>query len=497
MQRSQSKLRDLLHRGKVDLKVDNPPLLTLAIGWPVGLELLLKAGAEPSVAIEEAILQQQHESIGLLLDHGCPVFVSMFGQLQDMVDIAISSHVSPSVVLLLVERLAARRQELLQLALDHLPEAVIETSWCHYHARPRPLLDYQAIEIYEQLKARGVEVPQLLWPGPYTTIYHSQCVLKNSSLAMKLYDLGFHDIDKADGHGTTPLIKAIKACGSDTDDCPRLIQWYLDMGVTLGSFSTHVLSQSTCFPSMVSARVWISPEQKLYGILEIFRQLSGGDAQTNDDCRCWCSTMGCTPIGVVLRKKAWTLFWFSCALQLRGRRRWLYLLPRYSSLGLNLNQNCFTEIYRLEIFDRLGMAHTCCHRLEVCPQNDFPITRNELEELQEEDQSLKEALDLYLELYLDLLRQHQGGFESFWISWWFAVDRFLPFDCPGNSNEEFLPLRLPGFPEYELCCETQDVNGYSPNITALTSTVHLCVTLLDAIGIDSFLDQLKAYSFYG
>src|SRR5690349_18774960 len=138
MQKSQPKLRDLLDRGKVDLKVDNPPLLTLAIGWPVGLELLLKSGAEPSLAIEEAILQQQHQSIGLLLDHGCPLFGSVFGQCQNLIDIAISSHVSPSVVLLLIEKLAARRQELLQLALDHLPEAVIKTSWCNYHVRPRP-----------------------------------------------------------------------------------------------------------------------------------------------------------------------------------------------------------------------------------------------------------------------------------------------------------------------------------------------------------------------
>ena len=425
------------------------------------------------------------------------MFVSAVGRVEDLVDIAMSYHVSPSVVLLLVERLASRRQELLQLALGHLPEAVIETSWCNYHVRPRPLLDYHAIEIYEQLQAHCVEVSRALWPGPYTTIFHSRYVLNNSSLAMKLYDLGFHDIDKADDHGMTPLIKAIMSCGSDTDDCPRLIEWYLDMGVTLGFFSTHVLSQSICFPTMVSARVWITQEQELYGILKVFRQLIDGDRQPNDDCRCWCSTMGCTPIGVVLRKKAWTLFWFSCVLQLRGRRRWLYLLPRYSSLGLDLNQTCFTDICRLEIFDRLGMAHTCCHRLEVCPQNHFPITRDELEELQEEDQSLKEALDMYIELYLDLLRQHQGNFESFWISWWFTVDHFLFVDCPRNSNEEVPPLHLPGFPEYELFFKTQDADGYSPNITALTSTVHLCVTLLDPISIDSFLDQLRAYSFYG
>ena len=156
-----------------------------------------------------------------------------------------------------------------------------------------------------------------------------------------------------------------------------------------------------------------------------------------------------------------------------------------------------TSFAELEIFDRLGMAHTCCHRLEVCPQNHFPITRDELEELQEEDQSLKEALDMYIELYLDLLRQHQGNFESFWISWWFTVDHFLFVDCPRNSNEEVPPLHLPGFPEYELFFKTQDADGYSPNITALTSTVHLCVTLLDPISIDSFLDQLRAYSFYG
>jgi hypothetical protein len=539
LQRSESKLRDLLDQGKVDLKVDNPPLLTLAIGWPAGLQMLLNAGAELFDAIESAIQQEQLQSIRLLLDHGCP----MFGPYYDLVYLAIYSRVSPNVILLLIERLVGRRQELLQLALDHLPEGVIETSWCNYHLQPRPLLDYNAAEIYEKLKARCAEVPEALWPGPYATIYHSPSVHNNSSLAMKLYGLGFHDINKSDDHGTTPLISAINACGLGRDDCPRLIQCYLDLGVTLNSepFFTHVLSQSTCFPMMMSAGVWISQKQKLYDMLETFRQLVHGNTQTNDDCRCWCSTTGCTPVGVVLRKRTQPMIYGSRAFPLLRRRRWLYLLPRYSSLGLCLDQSCFTEICRLEIFDRLGMAHTCCDRLEnyfkffpstglevyrykqdkdrleICPQNHFPMTSNERKELQEEDYILKGVLDLYLELYLDLCQQHQGTFESFWISWWFAVDHLLPFELPENSEEDpirgfavkmfgfvpqgdrdsqrdFHPLHLPGFLKEGLCAKARDVTVYSPDITALTSIVHACITLLDPRAIDTFLNQLEPVS---
>jgi len=489
---AEPKLRDLLDQGKVDLEVDNPPLLTLATGWPAGLEMLLKAGAEPFAAIEEAIRQEQLQSISLLLDHGCP----MFGPDTDLVDFAVDSLVSPNVILLLIERLAGRRQELLQLALDHLPEAVIETSWCNYHVQPRPLLDYNAVKIYDQLKTHCVEVSEALWPGPYTTIYHSPSVHNSSSLAMKLYELGFRDIDKPDDQGTTPLVSAIEACGCENDDCTQLIQWYMDLGVTLGPrpFLTHILNRSIYFPTTIPVGLWSDGRRKLDDMLKIFRQLVHGDAQKNDDCRCWCSTTGCTPVGVVLRKGSFFLIEDSRGLQLLIRRRWLYLLPRDSWLGLALDQDYFAEICKLEIFDRLGMAHTCCHRSQICPKGDFPITSDERKELQEEDQGLKKALDLYVELYLDLLQQHQGSFESFWISWWFSMDHLLPFDRPTNSEDYFHPLHLPGFPKDEPLSKGDDATGYSPDITALTSAVHSCVTLLKPKAIDTFLNQLNAVS---
>ncbi|KAF4471437.1 hypothetical protein FALBO_1642 [Fusarium albosuccineum] len=196
--RSENELRRLVSLDKVDFKVESLPILSLAVGWPTGLEILLDAGANPEDAILVAIYQQHLPSIEILLDHGCPMLrvdskaYCKYLTESDLLNFAMEYYDSSwDVVCLLIRKLVERRHELFRLAQKHLPDAYLQAFgyW-----------------IFEELVACGVKVPIALWPGHYATIYHHRRM--TYGLAKKLFDDGFHDIDKPDDKGHTPLLIA-------------------------------------------------------------------------------------------------------------------------------------------------------------------------------------------------------------------------------------------------------------------------------------------------
>jgi hypothetical protein len=48
--------------------------MCFALGWPLGLSLLLEAGADLSVIVHQAIRQEDKKALRLLLQNGCPLF---------------------------------------------------------------------------------------------------------------------------------------------------------------------------------------------------------------------------------------------------------------------------------------------------------------------------------------------------------------------------------------------------------------------------------------
>ncbi|MCJ1455252.1 hypothetical protein MMC28_005606 [Mycoblastus sanguinarius] len=84
------------------------------------------------------------------------------------------------------------------------------------------------------------------------------------------------------------------------------------------------------------------------------------------------------------------------------------------------SEMCYEEICRLEIFDRLGMAHTCCGHRRSC------MKKKDRKQLQEEDTELKEQLDLILRGYQNRYKRHVGGLNDFWKSSMQDLDRILP-----------------------------------------------------------------------
>ncbi|KAL8839091.1 MAG: hypothetical protein Q9170_001873 [Blastenia crenularia] len=81
-------------------------------------------------------------------------------------------------------------------------------------------------------------------------------------------------------------------------------------------------------------------------------------------------------------------------------------------------------ICRLEVFDRLGMTHTCC-RLD-CKGDRVCVPRSEQMQLQDEDIELKQQLDLILKAYEQSCRRYGGSITDFWKLWWHRLDEILP-----------------------------------------------------------------------
>ncbi|KAI8718034.1 hypothetical protein NCS52_00881200 [Fusarium sp. LHS14.1] len=493
IQKSEARLSFLLMQNKIDLKTKTPCILSLAVGWTAGLQVLLDAGANPDDAISAAIWEHHLPSIELLIDHGCSLFSNgRYFPGNDIFSEAHSSAATPEVICLLVQKLVERRLELQQLASKELSETCLERLGLHKHHHSLSSPDYKALEVFRQLEAHKVQVPNSLWPGSWTTLYHHDYA--TDTLAKALYNAGFLSIDELDEHGHSPLMKTMLHWNFRARI--SLVQWYLSKGSRLPRSLVYVefLARAIDFAEMVSESVWITKDLRLFGPLKIFQELHPEGVEQRDSCRCWCSTTGCSPIGIILRR---AYFWFRFTFT--RRQRWLFNLARYSSLGLSLGKDTFAEICRLEIFDRLGMAHTCSHgQRKTYHSDDNYYSGNdcgdkgssERVEIQEEDRHLKQALDSYLELYLCLLHTHADRFDFFWMAWWIAIEYFLPFE----KNSVYYcrrRVKLDNVCDPQSYDEAQSHDSYEPNVEAITAFLADCVPQLASEASPRFWDQLK------
>ncbi|KAH8672290.1 hypothetical protein BGZ61DRAFT_398302 [Ilyonectria robusta] len=483
--RSEEELRKVLDLGASNLESSNPPILTLAVGWPRGLQLLIDAGVDLTEAVQVAIMQQDESSLELLLDNGCALFIR---QTQDSDGYSLLGHAletgsPPKILSLLVRAIAVRRRELYQLAIESLSSSSLHRLLGGWKAENGQVPDYYATAIFNSLEKNAIDVPDRLWPGELVTIYdYGRMTL---GLAESLYTAGFHDIDTPGESGATPLQRAFPVFAPlDAEHC-RLIQWYLNKGANprrpFRDFPNSLHLFSYLHGNVLTSRIWDSTSP----VFDIFKQVQKmcGLALT-DSCNCWCSSNGCSPTGLTLRSGLKP----NGAPQRGGlirRRRWLCHLPRYSLSGLNLKKQNFTDVCRLEIFDRLGMGHTCCNR----SIRGRPLLLEERLEVQEEDRELKVILDAYVDLYLELLDNHEDKFETSWVAWWVAIEEFLPFEWPDKANDAYPQYRYvdDGIDDEDRASPGQ-TSDYGPDTEKIARRTKGLMLHLDG-QVDRFLSQ--------
>jgi hypothetical protein len=84
-------------------------------------------------------------------------------------------------------------------------------------------------------------------------------------------------------------------------------------------------------------------------------------------------------------------------------------------------EETYAEVTRQEIFERLGMAHTCCN-----DRKTTTLAESEKRRLRGEDKELASQLEDLMAEYKKARSMHGDNITDFWTRWWQVVDEILP-----------------------------------------------------------------------
>ncbi|KAH7309747.1 hypothetical protein B0I35DRAFT_85888 [Stachybotrys elegans] len=413
----------------------------LALGWPEGLQVLVENGCEVNAAFGVACWRKDIESATILLTTDRPIF-------RDL-DILRSSRSNAEIFTMTINELQKRREAIKQLAYEHLtdveqgaigmPETIAQGD-----LNFSPLLQSMLAEktnLPEKLECLGIMSPHCSY-----TLNHLLCD-KTASVQQILYDAGFTDLDAPCAHGRTPLTEACEVIRRgwplriprSQDEWYHLntyLQWYVEKGAST-EFNLHH------HESLPRLSFYLADSLRMgndfHGIGDGLTKVVQNEKIT-DNCNCYCSTYGCiTPFWV------WRCSWhgqpaedmiISSRCHSQGcyeghlwRRKNLQKWMKRFRMARARKEWCLHEISRLEIFERLGMAHTCC------------ISTAARDELERDDIQAEDRDYGYYKQLLFLCRVYQRArmilsawsIGRFWTAWWHAVNGVLPELVPKEA----------------------------------------------------------------
>ncbi|KAE8135975.1 hypothetical protein BDV38DRAFT_284450 [Aspergillus pseudotamarii] len=400
LRESDQELREALNRNTAqpDQKIRALLLLELAIGWPLGVHILMEFGANakavslgcacyPLCDTDDDDCDAYCASITPLLKAGCKF---------DAYD--IFSCRSKTVRSLLIQELARRRRKLWDLAQSNLPpNKAIE-----FYTRDDSIIDAQAASLHAELLAQGWEIDCSLPVDCQTggrSLYHCREAFTEAS--EELYRAGFRDIDIRDNSGFTPLMLFNSAPWMNMDPFQRKIEmciWLVSKGANLAELLPN--SNATVAHHISSVVV-----EKVFRVIQgdyrygtnnwpRFEALITGHKHTvffvpygRDDCVCGCCLGGCTTVSVALRKATRMTAMF-CELAL-GEQSGLFRRVYQQVLSWTNSRSGFAQaIIRFFTFEALRLRHTCCTEIDHIPEFGWKNARDrtEIERIREEDQ---------------------------------------------------------------------------------------------------------------
>ncbi|KAF2095076.1 hypothetical protein NA57DRAFT_59827 [Rhizodiscina lignyota] len=347
--------------------------LCYAISWPEALEALLDAGADPSSAIHCAIACGNKPIVEVLLERGSRLFVGAehvpghwyhFNG-DSVLAYAISNAISQSLLPVLIDRVALSRKLLKELVIKSLPEHMLKRANLNGFYHSDSLLDAFAPAITFHLRRQRIEFPAWLGAGKRASVYHGDAM--NLLVAEKLYSVGFHDVDREDLWHATPLFLLCLNSLAMHFEFADLVHWYIRHGALVRGFVGtggyhHLHAVAYSFDSSLFLGAFRDNwDRKNVEAISHISTMTGQPPR--DICSCFCSPLGCMPSTVLIREHA--AHFQAYQTQQIWSNPWqkrLQLLENW--VKRTAASEHVMEIYanaaRVEIFDRLGMAHTCC-----------------------------------------------------------------------------------------------------------------------------------------
>ena len=416
---------------------DEPlPPLALALGWRSGIDVLLRACADPLIPVQIAIARGLVSEVEVLLEFNCPLFQATTYRgmrYESLLDFALGYHFASAtglmddtrdnIVTLVIKAIVKSRYQLMDLATQKLSSSQLGILSPQIR-RGETLLNEDATWAVDALEAAGFTVPPFLWPGEYPSIYHHQRLL--ASRYTEIFDIGFRSVDVEDGCGLTPALCHCYELHLDE------ALWFLSRGARftdfLASQPLNLVAAAALATGYGSRNLnsyrdgpWYPPRM-LEG-LSLDQLIAACSPTLSDTCNCPCSSHGCSTTTYLFKR-----FFGSWRATTDLVSYWL----QATHATPTKLQSSYAEICRLELFDRLDMAHVCCRYVEYRPSygGRYHVRKwlnpDEEQELRDEDEPWSFVLEEYMQLYKNLRKDHSGPFLVFWDAWWGALTHFLP-----------------------------------------------------------------------
>ncbi len=398
--------------------------LHLSISWPVGVKLLLDAGAAVDAfdkygftPLKYAYYWGPEESIRLLLKENSTPFRSSsvvwarthWRERVNLIEAAVRRDTrygkakstaatfqldsTASLFKELVCALTAQRQALRDFALERL-------SWqeaANLGLLETKVLDSKATAVVRALEEKGFQLPLMLRTEEKCSVFF---YTETSWQAAQLYAMGFQDVDEyheldsaSDYHGKTPLHEL---CSSPTWNHDRLglMQWFLANGADV---SRLCLKRKWNALQFLSAHTHLnftfSLEVNNRKAFELLVQ-GGASILACDECICACSESGCTP--TILGLSPMSKRYYSWKNIMNGFSMW----TRTTCHTAADKEHVWRHYARFLKFDRLSLTHTCCcggrrvHR----EQSRKEVIEDALQ-IQDEESELIDALERWMEQF--------------------------------------------------------------------------------------------------
>ncbi|KAK8240729.1 hypothetical protein HDK90DRAFT_193533 [Phyllosticta capitalensis] len=404
--KSKTELRSCTRRGVDWTKTYQglPEPIVCALGWPQGLSFLLGLDLDAKDAVATAREYQLTEAIRVLISHHVPPFHQSASK-SSSVSI-LGPYERAETRDMVFRYVADTRKELARLGLKNLQQGTQEWEHLQCLQQTETLVDEFALDVWKKLESsQTVPASKLryLWPGDRKSVYAYSCSITSGINLERtkhnfraLLDLGFHNVEVAEEDGSTLFLRA----------CSELqIPW-----------ASYIISKGA------------RPDPK--GLWLFVRKFLGhwGHPMPHpswlmslasdvgcDSCSCRCSTSGCSPAAVLVRKSF---------LRHPARRHELVLFTE--RMSSSARQVAMRELCRLEVFERLDMTHTCCY---------YSVKDDDAADIQEEEEHLNVTLNAFMSLFDHLFSHFDGHFKPFLRAWWAALDVFLPEEYPDISTK--------------------------------------------------------------
>ncbi|KAI1455783.1 hypothetical protein F4805DRAFT_434823 [Annulohypoxylon moriforme] len=394
-------------------------LTELAVGWPNGLRFLVDRRGEIEDALEIACMTKDQESASILISTNLPIFKR---------NLLSSTSFYKPIFLMFTEELWRRREDLRMLALHHLDQkeqdkvGLSEPSTFRENTR----------ELYRLLR-RKIEIPERLVDAMEVLVHCSTSFHYELDHHMIAYDVGFVNVDIPCEHNITPLAETSEAlyisrCFIEPCDS---IAWLLKKGACpmfhLGDCSI------TRWPHLLFYIARMEPETIWGFIREIKNELKY--EYITDQCKCFCSRGGCVPPAMLWHCTPSDLCGtlYDCSNQFNHRFMNLQYWSEAWKLPKKEKEDCYRAMCQLELFERLGMVHTCCFGSQIiaCDAKAIQL-EDKISALQ-----LKKLLRMYKTIRKLLFNV---PIVRFWTIWWTILDQILP---PLSTEEACCGKRYP------------------------------------------------------